>query len=155
PMPAGADAIIPVEWTDGGTVKVTIRRSPSGASYIRRAGEDVTAGQLVLDAGTRLAAPQIGMLAAIGRPSALVRPRPRVVVLSTGSELVEPGQPVGPGQIYDGNGFALTAAVTEAGGVGFRHGMVGDDTRKVLDTIEEQLAFADAIITSGGVSMGA
>jgi molybdopterin molybdotransferase len=155
PVPAGADAIVPVEWTDGGTAKVVIRRSATAGHYVRRSGEDVTAGQTVLDAGTRLGAAQIGMLAAIGRARVLVRPRPRVVVLSTGSELVEPGRPVGPGQIWDSNSFALTAAASEAGAVGFRHGMVGDDPGQVLATIEEQLGFADLIITSGGVSMGA
>ncbi|WP_345354686.1 molybdotransferase-like divisome protein Glp [Actinoallomurus liliacearum] len=155
PLPGGADAIVPVEWTDGGTAKVTIRRAATPGHYIRRAGEDVTAGQTVLPTGTRLGAAQIGMLAAVGRARVLVRPRPRVAVLSTGSELVEPGRPVGPGQIWDSNSFALTAAVTEAGGVGFRQGTVGDDPREVLTTIEEQLAHADLIITSGGVSMGA
>ncbi|WP_345441183.1 molybdotransferase-like divisome protein Glp [Actinoallomurus vinaceus] len=155
PLPGGADAIVPVEWTDGGTAKVTIRRSATPGHYIRRAGEDVTAGQTVLPAGTRLGPAQIGMLAAVGRARVLVRPRPRVAVLSTGSELIEPGRPVGPGQIWDSNSFALTAAVTEAGGVGFRQGTVGDDPREVLATIEEQLAYADLIITSGGVSMGA
>ncbi|MCO5992872.1 molybdotransferase-like divisome protein Glp [Actinoallomurus rhizosphaericola] len=155
PLPGGADAIVPVEWTDGGAAKVTIRRPATPGHYIRRAGEDVTAGQTVLPAGTRLGAAQVGMLAAVGRARVLVRPRPRVAVLSTGSELVEPGSPVGPGQIWDSNSFALTAAVTEAGGVGFRVGSVGDDPREVLATIQEQLASADVIITSGGVSMGA
>jgi molybdopterin molybdotransferase len=155
PMPAGADAVVPVERTDGGTAKVTIRQATTAGRYIRRSGEDVTAGQTVLEAGTRLGATQIGMLAAVGRARVLVRPRPRVVVLSTGSELVEPGGTVGPGQIWDANGYALTAAATEAGAVGFRQGVIGDDPRQVLAGIEEQLGFADLVITSGGVSMGA
>ncbi|GLY84035.1 molybdotransferase-like divisome protein Glp [Actinoallomurus iriomotensis] len=155
PMPAGADAIVPVEWTDGGTAKVSIRQAAEAGRYIRRSGEDVTAGQTVLEAGTRLGAAQIGMIAAVGRARVSVRPRPRVVVLSTGSELVEPGGTVGPGQIWDANGFALTAAATEAGAVGFRQGVIGDDPRRVLAGIEEQLGFADLVITSGGVSMGA
>jgi molybdopterin molybdotransferase len=155
PVPAGADSIVPVEWTDGGTVKVTIRRPAAAGRYIRRSGEDVTAGQTVVEAGTRLGAAQIGMLAAVGKARVLVRPRPRVVVLSTGSELVEPGEPVGPGQIWDANGYALTAAATEAGAVGFRQGVIGDDPRRVLDGIEEHLGLADLVITSGGVSMGA
>jgi molybdenum cofactor synthesis domain-containing protein len=155
PVPAGADAVVPVEWTDGGTAKVAIRQPAAAGNYIRQVGEDVMAGQTVLSAGTRLGAAQIGMLAAVGRARVSVRPRPRVVVLSTGSELIEPGTPVGPGQIWDANGFALTAAATEAGGVGFRHGVIGDDPRQVLSAIEEQLGFADLVITSGGVSMGA
>ncbi len=155
PMPGGADAIVPVEWTDGGIAKVAIHRSAVAGHYVRRSGEDVTAGQTVLEAGTRLGSAQIGMLAAIGRARVLVRPRPRVVVLSTGSELAEPGTPARPGQIWDANGYALTAAATEAGAVGFRQGVIGDDTRQVLAAIEEQLGFADLVITSGGVSMGA
>ncbi|MGH3377238.1 MAG: molybdotransferase-like divisome protein Glp [Actinoallomurus sp.] len=155
PVPAGADAIVPVEWTDGGTAKVKIRRAAVAGHYIRRSGEDVTAGQIVIEAGTRLGAAQIGMLAAVGKARALIRPKPRVVVLSTGSELVEPGVSVGPGQIWDANGFALTAAATEAGGVGFRQGVIGDDPSRVLAGIEEQLGFADLVITSGGISMGA
>jgi molybdopterin molybdotransferase len=134
---------------------VTIRQAAAAGHYIRRSGEDVTAGQTVLEAGTRLGAAQIGMLAAVGRARVSVRPRPRVVVLSTGSELVEPGGTVGPGQIWDANGFALTVAATEAGAVGFRQGVIGDDAREVLAGIEEQLGFADLVITSGGVSMGA
>jgi molybdopterin molybdotransferase len=155
PLPAGADAIVPVEWTDGGTAKVTIRRSAVAGHYIRRSGEDVTAGRTVVEAGTRLGAAQIGMLAAVGLARVAVRPRPRVVVLSTGSELVEPGESTGPGQIWDSNGYALTAAATEAGAVAYRQGVIGDDPRRVLERIEEQLGFADLVITSGGVSMGA
>ncbi|MGH3388878.1 MAG: molybdotransferase-like divisome protein Glp [Actinomadura sp.] len=155
PMPAGADAVIPVEWTDGGTVQVRISRSAPPGHYIRRAGDDVVAGQVVLEAGTRLAAAQLGMLAAVGLARVPVRPKPRVVVLSTGTELREPGSQIAPGQIWDSNSFMLTAAVAEAGGVGYRQPSVADEPEKVLETIEDQLARADAIVTSGGVSMGA
>jgi molybdopterin molybdotransferase len=155
PMPAGADAVVPVEWTDGGTAQVRIDRPAPAGNYIRRAGDDVAAGQVVLEPGTRLAATQLGMLAAVGLARATVRPKPRVVVLSTGSELREPGSQIVPGQIWDSNSFMLTAAVAEAGGVGYRQSTVGDEPGKVLETIEDQLVRADAIITSGGVSMGA
>ncbi|MFC5748940.1 gephyrin-like molybdotransferase Glp [Actinomadura rugatobispora] len=155
PMPAGADAVIPVEWTDGGAATVRITRPAPPGHYIRRAGEDVLAGQVVVDAGTRLGATQLGMLAAVGRSHVLVRPRPRVVVLSTGTELREPGSPLAPGEIWDSNSFMLTAAAMEAGAVGFRQETVGDEPEKVRETIEDQLARADAIVTSGGVSMGA
>ncbi|MQY04110.1 molybdotransferase-like divisome protein Glp [Actinomadura macrotermitis] len=155
PLPAGADAVVPVEWTDGGTATVRITRPAPPGHYIRRAGEDVLAGQIVAAPGTRLGAAQLGMLAAVGRPRALVRPRPRVVVLSTGSELREPGEELAPGQIWDSNSFMLTAAVTEAGGVGYRETTVGDDPGQVLRSLEDQLARADAVVTSGGVSMGA
>ncbi|RJL33252.1 gephyrin-like molybdotransferase Glp [Bailinhaonella thermotolerans] len=155
PLPAGADAVVPVEWTDGGTVRVRIGRAPAEGDAIRRAGEDAPAGTTVLTAGTRLRAPQIGLIAGVGRRRVLVRPRPRVVVMSTGSELVEPGSPTGSGQIWDSNSHTLTSAAVEAGCVGYRHGMVGDDPREFLDQLDAQLVRADAVITSGGVSMGA
>lgn len=155
PMPAGADAVIPVEWTDGGAATVRITRSAPPGHYIRRSGEDVLAGEIVAAPGTRLGAAQLGMLAAVGRAHAAVRPKPRVVVLSTGSELREPGTELAPGQIWDSNSFMLTAAVIEAGGVGYRQTMVEDDPRKVLESLEDQLVRADALVTSGGVSMGA
>jgi molybdenum cofactor synthesis domain-containing protein len=155
PLPAGADAVVPVEWTDGGTAEVRITRSAPPGHYIRRAGEDVAAGQVVAGPGTRLNAVRIGMLAAVGRARVVARPKPRVVVLSTGSELREPGTQLAPGEIWESNGFMLTAAVAEAGGVGYRQATVGDDPGKVLETLEDQLIRADAIVTSGGVSMGA
>jgi molybdopterin molybdotransferase len=155
PMPAGADAVVPVEWTDGGTVSVRIARPASPGHYIRRAGEDVPAGQVVLRPGTRLGATQLGMLAALGRSRIFVRPKPRIVVLSTGSELREPGTELDHGQIWDSNSYMLTAAVAEAGGIGYRETTVMDDPDKVLETIQDQLVRADAVVTSGGVSMGA
>jgi molybdenum cofactor synthesis domain-containing protein len=155
PMPGGADAVVPVEWTDGGTVQVRISRTASAGNYIRRTGEDVVEGQVVVPPGTPLGAAQLGMLASLGRSRVLVRPRPRVVVLSTGSELREPGSPLAHGQIWDSNSFMLTAAVAEAGGVGYRQQTVGDEPDKVLEAVHDQLTRADALITSGGVSMGA
>jgi molybdopterin molybdotransferase len=155
PMPAGADAVVPVEWTDRGIAQVAIDRPAQEGQYIRRSGEDVQAGETVLRAGARLGATQIGLLAAVGRDRVVVRPRPRVVVLSTGSELVEPGTPIGPGQIMDSNSFMLTSAAREAGAIAYRVGIVPDDPRMLVDTIEDQLVRADIVITSGGVSAGA
>ena len=155
PLPAGADAVIPVEWTDGGVAQVAIHRSAPAGAHIRRAGEDATAGTTVLTAGTHLGATQVGLLAAVGRDRVLARPRPRVVVLSTGSELVDPGAPLLPGKIPDSNSSLLTAAAQEAGGIAFRVGIVPDDPRQLLDTLEDQLIRADAVVTSGGVSVGA
>ncbi|TDD26796.1 molybdopterin molybdenumtransferase MoeA [Actinomadura sp. KC06] len=154
PLPAGADAVIPVEWTDGGNATVRISRAAPSGNYIRRAGEDVPAGQVVVDAGTRLGAPQLGMIAAVGRSRVTVRPRPRVVVVSTGDELREPGEPLAPGQIWESNSYMLTAAVVEAGGVGYRQATVEDEPAKVLEMFQDQLVRADAIVTTGGVSMG-
>jgi molybdopterin molybdotransferase len=154
-VPEGAEAIVPVEWTDGGTESVRITRAPERGQNVRVLGSDVAAGDVVLKAGTRLGPRQIGLLAAIGQVHAPVHPHPRVVVLSTGSELVEPGTPLGPGQINDGNGPALTAAVNAMGATGIRVGIVGDNPQGVLDAIEDQLIRADMVVTTGGVSVGA
>ena len=154
-MPAGADAVVPLEWTDGGISSVRISRVPDAGAYIRRVGEDVAAGETVLAAGTLLGAAQIGIAAAVGRARLTVRPRPRVVVVSTGSELVEAGQPLSPGRIADSNSPALTAAAFEAGAIAYRVGIVPDDPRTLASTLEDQLVRADVLVTSGGVSVGA
>jgi len=156
PIPPGADAVVPVEWTDGAADgAVRINRTPEEGQYIRRQGDDVRADQLLLPAGTMLGPRQIGLLAGVGIELAVVHPRPRVVVISTGSELVEPGTEPGPGQIPDANGFILSAAARAAGATVYRVGVVPDDGRLLLDTIEDQLIRADLVITSGGVSVGA
>jgi molybdopterin molybdotransferase len=155
PMPEGADAVIPLEWTDGGLAKVEIRRAPSPGDHVRRAGEEISPGMRVLDAGTFLGAPQIGLLSAVGHAQISIRPRPRVVIISTGSELAEPGTELGPGQIPDANSYTLTAAAREAGAVAYRVGIVPDDPRRLLEVLEEQLIRADVVVTSGGVSVGA
>jgi molybdopterin molybdotransferase len=158
PVPPGADAIVPVEWTDAGAVgdgSVRIHRAPSPGQHVRGRGEDVRAGQVVLTAGTHLGARQIGLLAGIGRDLVSVRPTPRVVVISTGAELVEPGTEPAPGQIHDSNSYTLATAAREAGAEVYRVGMVPDEGKILLDTIEDQLIRADLVITSGGVSMGA
>jgi len=155
PLPSGADAIVPQEDTDQGHPRVRIMRAPQQGQHVRWAGEDLPAGGLVLSAGTYLGAPQIGLLAAAGRATLLCRPRPRAVVISTGSELVEAGEPLGRGQIHDSNSHLLTAAAREAGAMAFRVGVVPDDHRRLLDTLEDHLIRADLVITSGGVSVGA
>lgn len=155
PLPAGADAVVPVEWTNGGTAVVTVNHPVAAGNAIRRAGEDVHAGDVVLRPGTVIGPAQLGIIAGVGRRRVWVRPRPRVVVLSTGAELVEPGSSLAHGQIWDSNSFTLTAAVREAGGDGFRAPTVGDDPAGFLEQLDAQLVRADAIITSGGVSMGA
>jgi len=155
PLPAGADAVVPVEWTDGGVATVAVTRAPEAGAFIRRRGEDVREGDVVLEGGTRLGPTQVGLLAAVGRDRVKARPRPRVVVLSTGDELVEPGLPPASGQISDSNSYVLTTAAREAGAVAFRVGVVPDKPRVLLDTIEDQLIRADMVITSGGVSAGA
>jgi len=154
-MPAGADAVVPLEWTDGGVAQVAVRRAAPVGAHVRAVGEDVAAGEVVLAEGTHLGAVQVGLAAAVGRSRVLVRPRPRVVVVSTGSELTEAGQPLAPGRIYDSNSLALTAAAIEAGAIAYRVGIVPDDPRQLASTLEDQLVRADVLVTSGGVSVGA
>ncbi|MEV7214022.1 gephyrin-like molybdotransferase Glp [Kitasatospora cineracea] len=170
PVPPGAEAVAPVEWTDGGTgtgqaadamgapvadEEVRVLRPVAEGAHIRRRGSDVTAGDTVLEAGTVLGPTQLGLLAAIGRAAVKVAPRPRVVVLSTGSELVQPGEATGPGRIHDSNSFTLTAAAIAAGAVAYRVGGVPDEADTLRAVLEDQLGRADLIVTSGGVSVGA
>jgi molybdopterin molybdotransferase len=153
-LPAGADAVVQVEWTDGGTEQVAIRRPVSVGGSIRRAGGDAMPGDLLLAAGTRLGPPQLGLLAAAGHGSVLARPRPRVTVISTGSELAEPGEPLVPGRIWESNSFMLAAAAAQAGCAARRHPVVRDSTEAVLAAVRDAIADADLLVTSGGVSMG-
>jgi molybdopterin molybdotransferase len=155
PLPPGADVVVPVELTDARTDVVEIRDAPPQGSHLRAAGEDIAAGAIALSAGTPLGAAQLGLAAAVGVTTLPVRRRPRVLVLSTGSELVEPGQPLLPGQIYESNSLLLAAAVEEAGGEARRLLFVPDDVDQFLTTVRAELASADLLLTSGGVSAGA
>ncbi|MHC3451492.1 molybdotransferase-like divisome protein Glp [Streptomyces prasinus] len=174
PLPPGAETVVPVEWTDGGlgegpvtgmrarslapegaTGQVRVHRPAGPRAHVRAQGSDVRAGDRALEAGTVLGPPQISLLAAIGRGTVRVRPRPRVVVLSTGSELVQPGEELGAGRIYDSNSFSLTACARDAGAIAYRVGAVADDADTLRDTIEDQLVRADLVVTTGGVSVGA
>jgi molybdopterin molybdotransferase len=155
PMPDGADVVVPVELTDGATDTVTIRSVPERFTHLRRAGEDIAEGALALPAGTALGPAQLGLAAAVGVAEVTVRRRPRVLVLSTGSELVRPGEPLLPGQIYESNSALLVAAVEDAGGEARRLHFVPDDVDQFLTTVRSELATADLLVTSGGVSAGA
>ncbi len=155
PVPVGADAVVPVEWTDGGVAHVRIDRPAQPGQNIRRAGEDVTAGETALKAGASLGAPQLGLLAAMGRARVRVRPKPRVVIFSTGNELVDVGVEPGPAQINESNSYALTAAARECGAIAYRVGILPDDPVRLLSLIEDQLVRADLVVTTGGVSAGA
>ncbi len=155
PLPAGADVVVPVELTDGGVGEVEIRDAPAPGTHLRRAGEDIAEGTLALPAGTALGAAQLGLAAAVGTTTLTVRRRPRVLVLSTGSELVKPGEPLRPGQIYESNSVLLAAAVQDAGGEARTLHFVPDDVEQFLATVRSELSTADVLVTSGGVSMGA
>jgi molybdopterin molybdotransferase len=155
PMPRGADSVVPVEWTDGGTASVRITQQPGLGNSVRRAAEDLSAGTTVLDRDVVLGPRQIAVLAAVGRARVSVRPRPRVVVVSTGAELREPGTRLSDGQIYDSNSYTLAAAARQTGAVVYRVGIVDDDPKKIMDTLSDQLVRADLVVTSGGVSKGA
>jgi molybdopterin molybdotransferase len=153
-LPRGAEAVVPVEWTDGGSARVSIRAGAEYGNAVRLAGEDAKAGEVLVAAGTLLRPMHVAVIAAAGRGSVLVRPRPRVVVLSTGNELAEPGTPVVPGRIWDSNSFMLAAAAREAGCLAYRQAILPDHPDEVLPAIEDQLVRADLMITTGGVSMG-
>ena len=153
-LPAGADAVVPVELTDGGTTQVAIGAAVTAGDSVRRAGDDAAPGDALLAAGIRLGPAPLGLLAATGRASVLARPRPRVTVLSTGNELAAPGTPLTRGRIWESNSFMLASAARRAGAVAYRQPSVPDDASHVLSVIEDAAGRADLLVTSGGVSMG-
>ena len=152
-MPAGADAVVPVEWTDGGDKRVAISRPAPAGHAVRLAGGDVAEGDVMVGAGALLGPAQIGLLAAGGHGTALVRPCPRVEVIATGNELTDPGTSLVAGQIWESNGYMLAAMARQAGGRARRH-RVKDDPVAVVTALEELSASADVLVTTGGVSMG-
>lgn len=155
PMPRGADAVVQVEATDGGTETVRVHESRAPGVHVRTAGEDVAVGDTVLDAGTRLGAAQLGLLAALGLGQVQVHRRVRVLVLSTGSELVAAGTDLLHGQIHESNGIMLATAVREAGGEAEQVQFVSDDVDELNAALAARLGEVDLLVTSGGVSAGA
>lgn len=154
PVPPGADAIVMVEVAEERDGQVVLRQVPGAGDGIRPIGQDIRAGEVVLRAGTLLGPAEIGLLATIGKGRLLAHPRPRVAVFSTGDELVEVDAPLQPGKIRDSNGPALMAAVRNAGAHALSFGVARDNAAAVEETLVAGLAQADAIISSGGVSMG-
>ena len=154
PVPEGSDCIAPIEEVevDGDTIRVLKEFGPG--SFVRPVGQDLRTGDVVVRAGRRLLGAELGVLSSAGYPKALVHPRVRVAVLSTGDELIEPGDTAAYGQITDANSFTLCGNLAEAGAVPLRLGIVADDEDKLRAAIMDGLAEADVFITSGGVSVG-
>ena len=155
PVPLGADAIVPYENSDRGESDVKIFAPSAVGQHVRRIGEDIKAGTRLYKEGDHLGPRDIGVLAGIGLDKVKVRPRPRVVVISTGSELVDPGLELSnEQQIFDSNSYLLAAATKAAGADVFRVGQVSDDHDALKQLIGDQLLRADLILTTGGVSQG-
>jgi molybdopterin molybdotransferase len=153
-VPPGADTVVPVEQTatDGDTVLV--RLDPGPRRFVREAGEDVRQGTVVLERGRVLDPAAVGMLASVGRKAVPVHPRPHVMVVSTGDELVDPGDPLGPGQIRDSNSWLLVAQVRASGAGAFRCDKLRDDPEALRRGFAMAAAEGDFVVTSGGVSVG-
>lgn len=154
-VPAGADAVVKVESTEIADDHVVIHQAEVAVGEnIRPVGSDLAKGTVVLPAGTRVGPVEIGLLATLGHAEVAVARRPRVAVISTGDELVEPGQPLGPGQIRDSNRFGVSAAVREAGGDVVYADRATDELSDLRRIVDELPADLDALITNGGVSVG-
>ncbi len=155
PVPAGTDAVVPFEDTDRGTQTVRVLAVPEPGAHIRRRGEDVAAGARVLTAGTLVGPAQVGLLAACGHTHVTVHRAPRVVVLSTGSELVPAGEPLGPGRIHDSNSPMLVAAARALGATVRTAPAVPDVPGALAEAVRRHSADADVVLTTAGVSAGA
>lgn len=153
PVPPGADAVVKVEDTTTDGTTVALRHAPAAGEFIRPAGEDVRAGDVVLHAGRVLRPADVGLLASLGRPTARVHVRPRVAVLATGDELASLGEPLAPGQIYNSNAWALAAAVEDVGASAVVVGSVRDDPDSLRAAFASTRGF-DVVLSTGGVSVG-
>ncbi|HEY7280622.1 MAG TPA: gephyrin-like molybdotransferase Glp [Actinomycetota bacterium] len=154
PVPAGADCVVPIEYTEAAGDRVRVRQPFAEGRNVRPAGEDVRAGDVLVPAGRRLTGAELGLLALSGHPQVAAHPRPRVIVLSTGDELVEPWQQAEFGQVRDANAFTIFGGLRDAGAVPYLAGIVRDDPEALKETILSHLVQADAYISSGGVSVG-
>lgn len=155
PVPAGADAIVPVEVTREERRTVSVFRAGRAGEFVRTVGQDVEAGQSLLPAGHRIRPADIGLLAATGVHRIRCHPAPRVVLLTTGDELVPADRQPGPGRIRDANGPMLSSLVRQVGALPYVAGIVRDDHRALAEAIDTNLGHADAVIVSGGISAGA
>jgi len=157
-IPRGADAVVMIEQTElieDGSPRIELRRAAAPGQFVSYAGSDIARGETLLRRGTCIGAREIGMLAACGLDRIEVVRRPKVAVLSTGDELVEPGKPLKPAGVYDSNSAIIAAAVAEAGGEPLMFGACPDDTIILEKTVREALAASDMVVLSGGTSKGA
>ncbi len=153
-MPAGADTVVMQEETERQGEQVTILTRSEAGAFVRQQGSFTTAGTQILTAGKAIAPPEIALLAAAQQTEISVYRRPRVAILSTGSELVKPDQPLQAGQIVDSNQYALTALVAKTGAVPISLGIVPDDREQVKSAIAAAFDQADMVLSTGGVSVG-
>jgi molybdopterin molybdotransferase len=154
-IPEGADAVVMVENTTGWGEEFELKKAASPAQNVRRSGEDVREGDVILKEGTEVGPPEIALAATQGYGVLPVYRRPKVVVLSTGTELVEPGvRDLSPGEIYDSNSFAVISQAREIGVETRRISAASDDADLIRDAVKEALETADVVVTSGGVSVG-
>jgi len=154
PMPEGADSVVMIEYTVQKDQRILVHSSVSKGENVMRAGSDIREGETSLRRGTVLSSHEIGVLAALGLDRVDVFKRPRVAIISTGAEVVEPGKPLPSGKIYDINAHTLSAAVAECGGEPLNLGIVPDQTDRMKAALKKALSQADITITSGGVSVG-
>ena len=153
-IPEGADAVVMQEQCEANGDQVTIKHVPQSGEWIRRAGEDIVAGAVILPAGTRLRSQELGLAASVGLARLPVRRRVRVAVFFTGDELAMPGEPLAPGAIYNSNRFTLRGLLENLGCEISDYGIVPDSLQATRDTLRAAAAEHDLIITSGGVSVG-
>ncbi len=155
PLPIGTDAVIMVENTSGKDRKILVYKPVAKSENVMKKGSDIRKGELVLRCGRIIGSRELGVLAALGFMHVKVFRQPRVAIISTGAEIVAPGEPLPPGKIYDINSYTLTAAVLESGAEPIDFGIVQDDDVESLRiALKEALTTADLVITSGGVSVG-
>ncbi len=154
PIPPGADAVVPQEQCDTAGDDVIVKHAPAPGDWIRRAGEDIRAGAVILEAGTRLRAQEVGLAASVGLAHLPVYRRVRAALFSTGNELVMPGEPLPPGAIYNSNRFTLTGLLQMIGCEVVDLGIVPDSLQATRRALREAAAATDLIVTSGGVSVG-
>src|SRR5919202_3553397 len=151
-IPEGADAVVMVENTSGWGEEFELKKAVLPGQNVRRSGEDVREGEVILKQGTEIGSPEIALAATQGYGELPVHRRPKVVVLSTGTELVEPGtRDLSPGEIYDSNSFALLAQAQDIGADARRISAASDEAGVISDAVREALQSADVVVTSGGV----